>query len=116
MPNKQKFLEPSILEISSGDTEDWKNNCEIMTRGCFSQTSILKKLNAKCEKCGISACSKDSNLTIDLNTQIQPKYLLQDPEFPESIISHIESFFQYFSNDFVNAYARPLFDVVLPES
>lgn len=36
----------------------------MVKRKRFNQTSILKKLNAKCEKCGIPARSKDSNLTI----------------------------------------------------
>jgi|APSaa5957512535_1039671.scaffolds.fasta_scaffold252984_1 5-methylcytosine-specific restriction endonuclease McrA len=36
----------------------------MVKRKRFNQTSILKKLNAKCERCGISARSKDSNLTI----------------------------------------------------
>jgi len=35
-----------------------------MKRKRFSQTSILKKLNAECEKCGISARSKRSELTL----------------------------------------------------
>ena len=36
----------------------------MVKRKRFNQTSILKKLNAKCERCEISARSKDANLTI----------------------------------------------------
>ena len=35
-----------------------------MGRKRFNQTSILKKLNARCERCHISARSKESNLTV----------------------------------------------------
>lgn len=35
-----------------------------MPRKRFNQTAILKKLNAKCERCRISARSKNANLSI----------------------------------------------------
>ncbi|MBN4046129.1 HNH endonuclease [Nitrosarchaeum koreense] len=36
----------------------------MVKRKRFNQTSILKKLNAKCERCGIAARSKEAYLTI----------------------------------------------------
>ncbi len=49
------FLERSYNNNVRYDFVKWKR---------FNQTSILKKLNAKCEKCEISARSKNSDPTI----------------------------------------------------
>ena len=35
-----------------------------MVRRRFNQTAIMKKLGAKCEKCGVAARTKNSELTI----------------------------------------------------